>query len=283
MSFVLDPTVQNSVLGLLVLNQDVTASSLLQEKRGIYYSRLFEKPDNHVWYQIAMTDNLSTVNFENVSIDTRYRTGNGLPYNTSTGQDYTFDEFNALIKSSNPDSIDTRLCKWNLGRSMLGVSGTSIQMSEQLNVVLEQGTATNSTKLYPNNLVKNETHIVASGNPCTVALNNDFILSSVRVSGFSYTTGTPQQGQYRLVGQGPQAYLLVFNPKDIGKTADVWYEKEPKPVWNYWGVPNLYEKFYIAHNIDHKYIQLRIDMTSLDRVSPVEVYKITISSILKKQ
>jgi len=53
-------------------------------------------------------------------------------------------------------------------------------------------------------------------------------------------------------------------------------------VWNYWSIPNLNNKFYIAHNADQEYIQLRIDMTSLDRISPVEVYKITISSLLKR-
>jgi hypothetical protein len=282
MAFILDPISQDSVLGLMVLNQNVTAGSLTSDKRGIYYSRLFQKPDNHVWYQISMTTNLTNANFQNVDIDTRYRTGSSLPFNYAIGRDYTFDEFNALIKSGTANNIDTIMGGWQLGRSLLGISGTSTNMSEDLNNVLEMGTFTNSTKLYPDTFINGEVHNIGTSGTYSVALDNSFVYPTVRVSGYSYTTKTPNQGQFRLSSKGPQAGLLTFNKLDSGKPISVQYEKESKSVWNYWSQPNLHNKFYIAYNGDHKYAQLRIDMTSLDQVSPVEVYKIIISSILKK-
>ena len=58
----IDEESQNSILGLMILNQDVTTQGLIAAKRGIYYSRLFEKPTRHAWYQIDFASNEITAN-----------------------------------------------------------------------------------------------------------------------------------------------------------------------------------------------------------------------------
>ena len=219
MPLTIDETSQNSILGLMILNQDVTTQGLIAAKRGIYYSRIFQKPSNHAWYQINMKSNESSDNFQNIDVDIRYRSGNLLPienYNTIPQTRYSFDGFNEFIKNNDPSLVDQKIYRWSLGRSLLGetqpqlpvgLTGVTVAVNSDSNQMIELGTATNTSQLM---------------------------------------------------------------------AAD-------EPVWNYWSIPNLNKKFYIANNADYNYLQLRIDMTSLDRISPIEVYKITLSSLLKKE
>lgn len=198
---------QNSILGLYVLNQSVTAEALISNDRGVYYSRLFQKPNNHIFYQLNWTDNQSSSTFEKIAIKIKLRTGDDLPYNYSTNQRYTFDECNVMIQTQAPDKIDGILYKWHLGRSLLGMtSSTNVNGNES---TFEKGTAFNTTRL-PGVL---------------------------------------------------------------------------DPTWNYWSLPHLHQKSFISNNINHKYIQLRIELLNLDPSATIlkpELYNITISSILQQ-
>lgn len=204
---------QNSILGLYVLNQSVPADSLISNGRGVYYSRLFKKPSNHIWYQINWTDNHTNANFQEMDIDVRLRTGDALPFNYSTNLPYTFESFNAFIKANTPDDVDAILYRWHLTRSLLGVSGTSTAVNGNLlpgDSVFELGTAYNTTQ--------------------------------------------------------------------IPSTHD--------GVWNYWSLPHLHRKSYVSNNVNHDFIQLRIDLRNLNpgagQVFNPEMYNITISSLLKQ-
>ncbi len=204
---------QNTILGLYVLNQSVPADSLISNSRGVYYSRIFKKPSNHIWYQLVWSDNQTPSTFQEMDIDVRLRTGDALPFNYNTNLPYTFESFNAFIKDNNADQVDALLYRWHLNRSLLGVSGTSTDVTGNISTndgVFELGTAYNTTRI-----------------PST----ND-------------------------------------------------------GVWNYWSLPHLSKKSYISNNVNHDYIQLRIDMRNLDPLAiPVlnpEMYKITISSLLKQ-
>ncbi len=204
---------QNSILGLYVLNQSVPPDSLIYNERGVYYSRLFKKPSNHIWYQLTWKDNQTIKTFEEVDIDVRLRTGNDLPFNYATNLPYSFEEFNAFIKANNADAVDGVLYRWHLTRSLLGISGTSTSVTGNISTndsVFELGTAFNTTR---------------------IPSSND-------------------------------------------------------AVWNYWSLPHLHQKSYIANNVNHDYIQLRIDLKNLDPgaipVVKPEMYNITISSLLKQ-
>lgn len=204
---------QNTILGLYVLNQTVSADALVSNDRGVYYSRLFLKPSNHIWYQLNWEDNQASSTFQKIDIDVRVRTGSDLPINTTTGNRYTFEEFNALINSQTPDVVDGKMYTWQLSRSLLGSNN-------------------NST--------------VVNGN----ATPNDSV----------FELGT------------------AFNTAKIPNSEDA--------VWNYWSLPRHSNKTYISNNVDHSYIQLRIDLRNLDPLSMQvvipEMYKITISSLLKQ-
>lgn len=204
---------QNTILGLYVLNQSVPASSLFSNDRGVYYSRLFKKPSDHIWFQLAWEDNQSNSTFEKIDIDVRLRTGSDLPFNYQTNQRYTFEEFNAVIKNQSADVVDGALYRWHLTRSLLGPSGNSTTVTGNLSAddsVFELGTAYNTARI----------------------------------------------------------------PSGVDS------------VWNYWSLPHLHQKSYIANNVSHDFIQLRIDLRNLDPLSmPVlkpEMYNITISSLLKQ-
>src|SRR5690554_3570940 len=114
---------QNNILGLYVLNQNVPADALISDGRGVYYSRLFRKQKNHIWFQVEWLDNQTEATFQKIDIDVRVRTGSDLPFNYSLGRSYTFDEINSVIKTQSPDVVDGILYRWHLGRSLLGVSG----------------------------------------------------------------------------------------------------------------------------------------------------------------
>jgi hypothetical protein len=204
---------QNTILGLYVLNQTVSADALISNDRGIYYSRLFKKPNNHIWYQLKWFDNQTTNTFQKIDIDVRVRTGSDLPMNTTTGLRYTFEEFNALIKSETPDVVDGKLYTWQVSRSLLG--------------------SNNNSK-------------VVNGN----ATPNDSV----------FELGT------------------AFNTAKIPKSND--------GVWNYWSLPRHSKTTYISNNLDHDYIQIRIDLRNLDPLAMQQVipkmYKITLSSLLKQ-
>jgi len=60
-------------------------------------------------------------------------------------------------------------------------------------------------------------------------------------------------------------------------------------IWNYWSLPHLHPRSYVSNNIQHEFLQLRIDLRNLDPdgtgQTPVlkpEMYKMTISSILEQ-
>ena len=203
--------VQGNILGLYVLSQQVPADSLISNGRGVYYSRLFKKQQNHIWYQLQWKDNSSPKNFEQMDIDVRLRTGNSLPYDYVNNEPYSFDGFNAFIKNNNTDAVDGIMYRWHLTRSLLGISGTSTTVNGNLSAsdgVFELGTAYNTTR---------------------VPGNND-------------------------------------------------------AVWNYWSLPHLHNKSYISNNVNHDYIQLRIDLRNLNPTAGTifnpEMYNITVSSIL---
>lgn len=57
-------------------------------------------------------------------------------------------------------------------------------------------------------------------------------------------------------------------------------------VCNYWSLPHLHNKSYIANNVNHDYLQLRIDLRNLDpnsvnTIDP-QMFNITVSSLLKQ-
>ena len=201
----IDVESQNSILGLMILNQNVTVADLFDGKeRGLYFSRIFQKPSNHIWYQCTWTDNKTSARLDKIDIDTRIRTGDKLPFNKATNKAYTIPELNAKIKNGNPNEVDEAMYKWHLGRSMLGIDNNSTTTTADNDRVIEFGTATNTTRSASQN----------------------------------------------------------------------------KAVWNYWSLPRLHKKTYVANNVNHDYLQLRIDLKSLDKVTLVQMYKITISSIL---
>ena len=205
---------QSTILGLYVLNQQVPISALVSDNRGVYYSRLFTKQKNHIWYQLLWNDNQSNATFQKINIDVRIRTGSDLPYNVDAKRKYTFNEFNAYIKTQSPDSIDSILYRWSLSRSTLGSSNGSTDVNGNMtsggDSVFELGTAFNTTRI----------------------------------------------------------------PSSSDST------------WNYWSLPHLHKKTYISNNINHDYIQLRIDLRNLDPLAlptlKPELYNITLSSLLQQ-
>jgi hypothetical protein len=205
----LDPATENSILGLVILNQSVLATDLYGFAiEGVYYSKLFQKPSNHIWYQLNWISNQPAETIANSSIDVRLRTGDSLPYSSLlTKKRYTLDEMNSKIQSEDHNDIDGLLYKWQMERSCLS--------SE-------------------------------TGNP-TVTNDNQFAF---------FELGTTMQSAR------------------LGADDD--------PVWNYWSLPFLHSKAYVSNNVNHDYLQLRIDLRSLDHISPVNMYQITLSSILKK-
>jgi hypothetical protein len=169
---------------------------------------MFQKPSNHIWYQLSWIDNQSVQTLGLTDIDVRVRTGDTLPYlSPITKKRYTLDQINNQIKNSDPKDIDQLLYHWQLSRATLGSdAGGDASMDDSSRVFFELGTTANSAVL----------------------------------------------------------------------TA------EDDPVWNFWSLPHIHNISYISNNLSHDYLQLRIDLKSLDLISKVEMYKITLSSILKK-
>jgi len=180
---------QNTILGIYLLNQPVL-TLIPSFTTGVYYSRLFAKPSNHIWYMLSWQDNQNLASFENVDIDVRLRTGSALPYNNAQQRPYNFSEFNALVESSSPDLIDGILYRWTLGRSLLGVSGTTAVNGNAMSssAVFEYGTAYNTAQitnvvdpvwnywslphLHPNSYISNN-------------VNHDFIQLRVTLNNFN--------------------------------------------------------------------------------------------------
>ena len=213
---------QNTILGLTILNQDVPPDSLVSDNRGVYYSRLFQKPSNHNWYQIVWEDNQNNNTFQKINIDVRVRTGSNTPFiiNSVPPSYFTFDDFNNFIKNNTPDRVDELLYRWQLGRSLLGVN-------------------------------------------------------------------SPPQGSTSVNGSNAAGDDSVFELGTAFNTARI--QSSQDSIWNYWSLPHLYPRSYISNNVQHEFIQLRIDLRNLDPdgtspsgVLKPEMYKITISSILEQ-
>jgi len=286
--------VENSILGLMILNQDVLTADLFVDTEGIYYSKIFEKPDNHAWYQMKWLDNQSTATVADTNIDVRFRTGDILPFTSPiTKISYTLDNFNDLIKTSNPNAIDEKLYKWHISQSTLGTSAAGYPTYNEGNgrtntatsadglLVRELGTSMNTSRLSKNNRIVQKYTITDSGQ-YIIALPSTVVPQSVFVNGFEKSNNSNiTNGQYYVDSDGSNV-IISFVQADGGKEVDVRYIIENDQVWNYWSLPQLHTPAYVANNVMHNYIQFRIDLRSLDHVSKIEMYKFTISSLLRK-
>ncbi len=285
---------ENSILGLMILNQDVLTTDLFTDTEGIYYSKIFEKPSNHVWYQLKWVDSQDVSTAGKTNIDVRLRTGDQLPYVSQiTKKPYTLDAFNTLVKASNPNQIDEVLYKWEISRSTLGSSAAGyptysqgqsrIQVTTSADTTLlkEMGTATNTSRLSRNNRFTEQLTITDSA-PYVINLAANVVPQSVFIYGFQLSSvDEPSENQYQ-VSSSDSAVTITFNAANSGQQVYVKYIVENDQVWNYWSLPFLHTPAYVSNNVSHNFIQFRIDLRSLDHVSKIEMYKMTISSLLKK-
>lgn len=294
--------IQNSLLGLAILNQEVLAEGIYSDDTsGVYYSKIFQKPSNHIWYQISWLDSQTTPINSGTNIDVRIRTGDLLPYKSNlVNTRYTLAEYNARISGTNPNIIDAELYRWQLDRTPLGMNppsgnpniyyGTQGLVTENP-IVFEFGTADNSARLgaTPTVVVKNQEVVVTGNAPYSLGYIpqtgcvyiKDYSEVTILNSGLSYPTGTSQYKVDYVSG------TLTFNPYAAvsGIYTNVTYyhnNTRPDATWNNWSVPYLRNIGYIANNVNHDYLQLRINLKSLDKVDQVELYKITVSSLLTK-
>ena len=286
------PSLENSILGLMILNQDVLTTDLYQDTEGLYYSKVFQKPSNHIWYQLSWEDNQTASTQGLTTIDVRHRTGDSLPYvSPITQSPYSLSGFNTLIQNSNPDSIDQLIYKWQISRSTLGASAAGApsysqgQTRQQVttiadsNLLNNMGTATNTARLSRNNRVLTQ-YLITDSNPYVIILQPNIDINSIQVNGFVLSsTAAPLAGQYQ-VNQTSTATTISFNSANGGQYVWVKYILVNEQNWNYWSLPYLNTPAYIANNVSYDYIQFRIDLRSLDHVTPIEMYKFTISSLL---
>jgi hypothetical protein len=134
--------IENSLFGVALLNQSVFLENTTVSADGLYYSKIFQKPSEHSWYQISWLDNSSILSSD-YKIELRYRVGNALPYNYGKNREYRLDEFNTLVQTQTPEQIDRILLSATLDRSIIE-DGQNMGISPANTFVLEAGDAFNS-------------------------------------------------------------------------------------------------------------------------------------------
>jgi hypothetical protein len=311
MNLPLDPLSQDSILGLMILNQNVLTSDLTSKGLGIYYSRIFQKPSNHIWYQLTWNDSQSEATFNKTLANIQVRTGDLLPYlDPLVGNlRYSLSEFNTVIENNTADQIDGVLYKWSLGRSLLGMNPTTGTYGPQIFVsanatgtteIIPLGTATNTARLSDNTEFSETSgnYVIQNNYPFGIQLNHIPKFGGVFVPGFTETLfNTKISGNQFYVyysgvaantgtnASAVNAGFVQFNQSTTGTVIDLTYTYKnvrPDAVWNYWSLPFLHNKAYISNNLDHDYLQLRIELKSLDALTNIDMYNITVSSLLKK-
>jgi hypothetical protein len=256
---------ENNLLGLIVLNQDVTIEPS-EIKDGIYYSRLFKKPSNHSWYQLYCYDNRQQNIFGSFGIDIRVRNGNDLPFNYWTvysGTGYSGTNSNYLesagyITSGTYSNLSGSYSLQNYtGTSLvLSFSGTS-----QISSDIYSGTITYSKPFELNNF-----NNIVSEDTIDFYMYRWMLQRSV-LPGY----GTIIDGS--LFEKGTN-----FNTTMLPSKVD--------SIWNYWSLPILTKNAYMPGNTSFDYLQIRIDMRNYNYDSGAsadpKIYKLVISSILNK-
>ena len=286
--------VENSILGLMILNQDVLTTDLFTNTEGIYYSKIFQKPANHTWYQLKWLDNQSPDTVNSTNIDVRLRTGNALPFvSPITKINYTLDAFNALVQASDHNVIDEKLYKWQISRSTLGGSNAGsptydqgqarIQTTTSANTELinEMGTSLNTARLSNNNRIIKE-YTIPNPGPYVITLPATVVPASVFVYQFEKSNNNVIDANQYYVESSDSGVTITFDPTNAGQTVTVKYIINNDQAWNYWSLPFLHTPAYVSNNVSDDYIQFRIDLRSLDHVSKIEMYRFTISSLLRQ-
>jgi hypothetical protein len=293
--------IQNSILGLALLNQELLTNDIITDNRNaVYYSRVFQKPSNHLYYQLQWQDNQASPFNENTNIDVRIRTGDLLPYKTTQSNTrYTLDEYNTQrVKILDPSTIDADLYRWQMDRSMLGQNPPSnnqnapIPMYGNLPRIFEMGTAKNSDKLGVSQMgiIKNQAISLTSGN-YTYGLANVPKTGNVYVAGYSEVLILPSGANYPT---GTNQFKVNYTTGDINfnlgaattgiNTKVTYYYNKARydGIWNNWSTQYIRPIGYIANNVNHDYLQLRIQLKSFtgDPNYDLKLYNITISSLL---
>jgi hypothetical protein len=157
MPFSLD--IENSVFGVTILNQDVflanTGAGTTND--GVYYSKIFQKPAAHSWYQVNWLDNedkfilnIQRNTLNKFIVEFRVRVGNNLPWNYEAGKRYTLDEANTFVAANTPEDTDALLCRMTVGRSITS-EFDSADVTNPNTMVFNAGSALSYTRLYGDN------------------------------------------------------------------------------------------------------------------------------------
>jgi len=146
--------IESSVFGVTILNQDVFLDSTGgYTNDGVYYSKIFQKPSAHSWYQVNWIDNedkfvldINRNTLNKFVVEFRVRVGNELPWNYDTNERYKLDDTNDSILSNTPEETDALLYRMTVGRSLTSENDT-LNIPPPNVTVFNAGSALNYTRL----------------------------------------------------------------------------------------------------------------------------------------
>lgn len=151
--------IENSVFGVTVISQDVflADAGTTGNNDGVYFSRIFQKPDAHSWYQLNWLSNadqfILDINKNTLNkfvIEFRVRVGNNLPWNYQTNARYSLSDINSFIVNNPAEQTDALLYRMTVGRSITSVNDSAL-VSNPNEIVFNAGSALNYTRLYGEN------------------------------------------------------------------------------------------------------------------------------------
>jgi hypothetical protein len=181
--------VENSVFGVTILNQDVFLSDAGTTNDGVYYSKIFQKPNNHSWYQVNWLDNqdkfIVDINKNTLNkfiVEFRIRVGNDLPWDYANDRRYTLNEINSYIVANNPEMTDALLYRMTVGRSITSVNDTT-NIAPPNVMVFNAGSALSYTRLYGNSdPAWSYWSLPILNSPSYVPYNQDFNFLQMRIT-----------------------------------------------------------------------------------------------------
>ena len=180
---------ENSVFGVSILNQDVFLADAGTTNDGVYYSKVFQKPNSHSWYQVnwisnedKYTSNINTNTQSRFYVEFRVRVGNELPWDYVNDERWSLGNLNSYIVDNSPEEVDALLYRMTIGRSLTSENDT-LNIPPPNVTVFNAGSALNYTRLSgENDAAWSYWSIPILNSPSYIPYNSDFNYLQLRIT-----------------------------------------------------------------------------------------------------
>jgi hypothetical protein len=181
--------IESSIFGVTILNQDVFLSSAGSNNDGVYYTKVFQKPDAHSWYQVLWLSNedkytidINRNTLNKFFIEVRARVGNNLPWDYVNNQRYSLADVNSLIVNDSQENMDALLYRMTIGRSITSSVDTAIISPPNI-TVFNMGSAQGYTRLAgENDGTWSYWSLPIVNSPSYIPYNEDFNFLQLRIT-----------------------------------------------------------------------------------------------------